>query len=93
MAALSPLRGRMTSWPYTYWLHFAEGSAMPPATMKLVFDMLPQRTPFIIRPIAAMLGKAVDAQYLAPDHRAAAGVHRGQSRQGAVVRRSRLHRR
>ena len=61
-----PAPGTDQALAYTYWLHFAEGSAMPPATMKLVFDMLPQRAPFLIRPIAAMLGKAVDAQYLAP---------------------------
>ena len=51
---------------YTYWLHFAEGTMIPAATMKLVFDVMRQRAPFFIRPIAALLGKAVDAQYLAP---------------------------
>jgi glutathione S-transferase len=63
---LRPAQGTDDGLAYTYWLHFAEGSAMPPATMKLVFAMLPSRVPFLIRPIAAMLGKAVDAQYLAP---------------------------
>ena len=63
---LKPAQGTDDQLAYTYWLHFAEGSAMPPATMKLVFDMLPNRAPFLIRPIAAMLGKAVDAQYLVP---------------------------
>jgi glutathione S-transferase len=63
---LEPAQGTDEQLAYTYWLHFAEGSAMPPATMKMVFDMLPSRTPFLIRPIAAMLGKAVDAQYLSP---------------------------
>jgi glutathione S-transferase len=63
---LRPAQGTDEQLAYTYWLHFAEGSAMPPATMKLVFDMLPARAPLLIRPIAAMLGKAVDAQYLAP---------------------------
>ena len=51
---------------YTYWLHFAEGSAMPPLTMKLVFEMLPRRAPFFIRPIARLLARAVDTQYLDP---------------------------
>ena len=63
---LKPAQGTDEQLAYTYWLHFAEGSAMPPATMKLVFDMLPTRAPFFIRPIAKMLGQAVDAQYLAP---------------------------
>jgi glutathione S-transferase len=63
---LKPAQGTDEQLAYTYWLHFAEGSAMPPATMKLVFDMLPARAPLLIRPIAAMMGKAVDVQYLAP---------------------------
>jgi glutathione S-transferase len=63
---LKPAQGTDDQLAYTYWLHFAEGSAMPPATMTLVFDMLPTRAPFLIRPIAAVLGKGVDAQYLAP---------------------------
>ena len=63
---LKPAQGTDEQLAYTYWLHFAEGSAMPPATMKLVFDMLPARAPFLVRPIAKMLGQAVDARYLAP---------------------------
>ncbi len=63
---LRPAEGADERLAYTYWLHFAEGSAMPPATMKLVFGMLPERVPFLIRPIARMLGKSVDEQYLAP---------------------------
>ena len=38
---------------YTYWMHFAEGSAMPPAVMKLLFSMLPSMVPFWMRPFAA----------------------------------------
>ena len=30
---------------YTYWLHYAEGSAMPPLLMSLVFRKLPQGAP------------------------------------------------
>jgi glutathione S-transferase len=30
---------------YVYWLHYAEGSAMPPLLLKLVFDRLPQGAP------------------------------------------------
>jgi len=38
---------------YLYWLHFAEGSAMSPLLLKLIFDRIkgPQ-TPFLVRPIA-----------------------------------------
>ena len=37
---------------YTYWLHFAEGSAMPPLVMTLLFGEMPKRTPFLLRPVA-----------------------------------------
>jgi glutathione S-transferase len=36
---------------YTYWLHYAEGSAMTPLLLKLIFGLLPKRAPFLIRPI------------------------------------------
>ena len=43
---------------YTYWLHYAEGSAMPPLLMKLVFDTMPKRAPWFMRPLV----KAVAAK-------------------------------
>jgi glutathione S-transferase len=51
---------------YRYWLHFAEGSAMPPLVMTLLFGEIPKRTPALVRPIARMIGKTVQASYLAP---------------------------
>src|SRR6478609_4298862 len=46
---------------YTYWLHYAEGSAMTPLLLKLIFSLLPKRAPFLIRPIV----NAVSAKALA----------------------------
>ena len=51
---------------YTYWLHFAEGSAMPPLVMTLLFNEMPKRSPFFIRPIAKAIGDAVKKSYLGP---------------------------
>jgi glutathione S-transferase len=51
---------------YTYWLHFAEGSAMPPLVMTLLFTEMPKRTPFFLRPVANAIGKAVKSGYLQP---------------------------
>ena len=45
----------------TYWLHYAEGSAMPPLLMRLIFSSLPARSPGLIRPIV----KGVTAKALA----------------------------
>jgi glutathione S-transferase len=48
---------------YTYWLHFAEGSAMPPLLLTLVFDKVKSAPmPFFIKPIArAIAGKVMDS--------------------------------
>jgi len=36
---------------YTYWLHYAEGSAMPPLLLKLLFTIMPKRAPALMRPL------------------------------------------
>jgi glutathione S-transferase len=36
---------------YSYWLHYAEGSAMPPLLMKLLFTLMPKRAPSLLRPL------------------------------------------
>jgi glutathione S-transferase len=37
---LAPERHDALYWRYTYWLYYAEGSAMPPLLLKLVLDRL-----------------------------------------------------
>jgi len=46
---------------YTYWLHYAEGSAMPPLLLKLVFGRVETAPmPFFVKPIArAIVGRAM----------------------------------
>ena len=39
-AALAPPRESDLYWRYKYWLHYAEGSLMPPLLLKLVIDRL-----------------------------------------------------
>ena len=63
---LVPAAGTDARLRYTYWLHFAEGSAMPPLVMTLLFTELPKRTPALVRPIARMISKTVQTTYLAP---------------------------
>ena len=57
---LAPAPGTPERLRYTYWLHYAEGSAMPPLLMKLIFDRIEKGPmPFFIRPVArAIAGKA-----------------------------------
>jgi glutathione S-transferase len=40
---------------YTYWLHYAEGSAMPPLLLKLLFTMMPRRSPTLLRPLVGKI--------------------------------------
>lgn len=52
---------------YTYWLHYAEGSAMPLLVQKLLFTVIPKRAPFLMRPLMTtafgqVLTKLVDPQ-------------------------------
>jgi glutathione S-transferase len=57
---LMPPAGSPEHERYIYWLHYAEGSAMPPLLLKLVFDRVESAPmPFFVKPIArAIAGKA-----------------------------------
>jgi glutathione S-transferase len=61
-----PVAGTPEVLRYRYWLHFAEGSAMPPLVMTLLFGETAKRAPMLVRPIARMIGKAVQDSYLRP---------------------------
>jgi glutathione S-transferase len=63
---LVPAPGTPEQLRYRYWLHFAEGSAMPPLVMTLLFGEIPKRTPALVRPVARMIGKTVQQTYLGP---------------------------
>ena len=57
---LRPEPGTPEHLRYRYWLHFAEGSAMPPLLMKLVFDSINTAPmPFFVKPVARAIGKKV----------------------------------
>ncbi len=64
---LIPPAGTEERLRYTYWLHFAEGSAMPPLVMTLVFGALPSRVPFFIRPVAKLISDNVQKSFLRPN--------------------------
>lgn len=49
-----------------YWLHYAEGSAMPPLLLKLVFGALPARAPGLIRPLVNGIAKAAQSGFVDP---------------------------
>jgi glutathione S-transferase len=64
---LCPPTGTEARQRYTYWLHYAEGSAMPPLVMKLVFGLMETAPmPFIVRPLVKAITARVRASYLDP---------------------------
>ena len=51
---------------YTYFLHYAEGSAMTPLLLKLIFERIPPSVPFFIRPVAKAISAGVMARLVTP---------------------------
>lgn len=65
---LIPPPGTPERLRYRYWLHFAEGSAMPPLLLKLVFDLVATAPmPFFAKPIARGISKRVLATFVNPN--------------------------
>ena len=68
---LAPAAGTPTRLRYSYWLHFAEGSAMSPLLMKLVFNHIEKAPmPFFVKPIAKAISKKVKASFIDPQIKA-----------------------
>lgn len=64
---LKPAADSKALLDYRYWLHYAEGSAMPPLLMSLVFSRLDQPPmPTLLRPLARLIAKGVRNHYLGP---------------------------
>jgi glutathione S-transferase len=67
---LQPAPGTPERLRYTYFLHYAEGSAMPPLLLKLVFDRVANApAPFFVRPIARAIASKVKDGFVLPQLR------------------------
>jgi glutathione S-transferase len=63
-----PAAGTPQRRQYTYWLHFAEGTAMPPLLMKLIFDRIKStKMPFFAKPIAKAIADNVLTSFVGPN--------------------------
>ena len=51
---------------YHYWLHYAEGSAMTPLLLKLVFGALPERSPWFVKPVVNGIVATVNKTFIDP---------------------------
>lgn len=65
---LQPAAGTPERLRYTYWLHFAEGSAMPPLLLKLVFTFLPKSPalPALLRPLVRKVAEGAQISFIDP---------------------------
>ena len=67
---LKPAPGTPAALRYTYWMHYAEGSAMPPLLMKLLFDRVENaRAPFFVKPFARMIARRTKSAFIEPQLR------------------------
>ena len=64
---LAPPPGAPERHDYTYWLHYAEGSAMPPLLLKLVALRIAHAPmPFFARPIARKIADTLQSSFVDP---------------------------
>ena len=65
---LRPPAGSAERRLFTYWLHFAEGSAMPFLLLQLVFDKVRTAAlPFFLKPVAKGIADQVSKTFIAPN--------------------------
>jgi glutathione S-transferase len=65
---LIPEQGSEAYWQYIYWLHFSEGSLMPPMVMNLVLGKMKESPmPFFVRPIAKKIADQIVKQFSGPN--------------------------
>lgn len=65
---LVPAAGTPERMAYRYWMHFAEGSAMPPLLLKLVFMKIAStKVPFFIKPIVRGISAKVMSTLVDPN--------------------------
>ena len=68
---LLPPAGSDERLKFTYWLHYAEGSAMPPLLMSLIFQRVREApAPFFVRPIARAIADKVMNNFVHPQIKA-----------------------
>lgn len=64
---MKPAAGTPERVQYTYWMHYAEGSVMPPLLFKLVFDVIENAPmPFFVRPFAKAIAGRTKSTFIAP---------------------------
>jgi glutathione S-transferase len=63
---LIPPAGSPERLRFTYWLHYAEGSAMTPLLLKLVFTALPARAPGLLKWLVTSIANKAQQGFVDP---------------------------
>lgn len=62
-----PPQGSPEHLRYRYWMHYAEGSAMPPLLLKLVAGRIATApVPFFMKPFSRKIAASLQANFIAP---------------------------
>jgi glutathione S-transferase len=76
---LRPAAGTEARRRFTYWLHFAEGSAMPPLVMQLVFNKIRSApVPFFVKPVVKGIADKVTSSFIRPNIERQLGFMEGE---------------
>src|SRR5260370_20989614 len=64
---LVPAAGTPQWRRYRYWMHYEEGSMMPPLLLKLVFNRIERaKAPFFVRPVARAIARKAKQSFVEP---------------------------
>jgi glutathione S-transferase len=66
LGRLVPPAGTPERLRWTYWLHYAEGSAMTPLLLKLVFTALPNRAPGLMKGLVKSIAGRAQSGFIDP---------------------------
>ena len=65
---IAPETGTQEERDYRYWLHFSEGSLMPPLLLRLIFDRVKKaQVPFFVKPITKAVADKVLSEFVNPN--------------------------
>lgn len=62
-----PKAGTPEALKYNYWMHFAEGSAMGPLLLTLIFNKIDSAVPLLIKPIIKAVTSKVRSNFINPN--------------------------
>ena len=65
---ITPEKGSQQERDYRYWLHFSEGSLMPPLLLRFIFRRVKKaRVPFFVKPITKAVADKVLSEFVNPN--------------------------